>query len=103
MVTSSPTRSVPPLKENHHENHITRTNYIFIDFENVQETELDRIAGKPVKVVLVLGERNTNLPVVLVSKLLKYAGQVALVQTGRGGRNALDLILAQHIGEAKKV
>ena len=38
----------------------------------------------------------------LVQKLLKYAGQVALVNTGRGGKNALDLVLAQHIGEAKK-
>jgi hypothetical protein len=38
----------------------------------------------------------------LVQKLLKYAGQVALVNTGRSGKNALDLVLAQHIGEVKK-
>ena len=38
---------------------MSRTNYIFIDCENVQETDLDRIAGKPVKVVLVL-ERTTR-------------------------------------------
>jgi len=81
---------------------MNRTNYIFIDYENVQETDLDRIAGKPVKVVLVLGAHHKNLPVPLVQRLLKYAGQVALVITGRSGKNALDLILAQHIGEAKK-
>ena len=81
---------------------MSRTNYIFIDYENVQETDLDRIAGKPVKVVLVLGAHHKNLPVPLVQRLLKYAGQVALVITGRSGKNALDLILAQHIGEAKK-
>ncbi len=28
-----------------------RVNYIFVDFENVPETELDRIAQKPVKVI----------------------------------------------------
>jgi hypothetical protein len=81
---------------------MSRTNYIFIDYENVQETELDRIDGKPVKVILVLGERHKNLPVALVKKLLKHGSQVSLVETGRGGKNALDLVLAQHIGEARK-
>jgi hypothetical protein len=79
-----------------------RTNHIFIDFENVQETELERIAGKPVKVTFVLGERHKNLPVTLVKLLLKFAGQVALVETGRSGKNALDLVLAQCIGAAKQ-
>jgi hypothetical protein len=81
---------------------MSRTNYIFIDFENVQEVDLDRIADKPVKVTLVLGERHKNLPVALVKLLLKYAGQVALVETGRSGKNALDLVLAQCIGAAKQ-
>jgi len=83
-------------------NESVRTNHIFIDFENVQETELDRIAGKPVKVTFVLGERHKNLPVTLVKLLLKFAGQVALVETGRSGKNALDLVLAQCIGAAKQ-
>ncbi|MEY2466499.1 MAG: hypothetical protein QOD03_1020 [Verrucomicrobiota bacterium] len=63
---------------------------------------MDRIADKPIKVVLVLGERHKSLPVVFIKKLLKYAGQVQLVETGRSGKNALDLVLAHHIGEAKK-
>lgn len=78
-----------------------RTNHIFVDFENVQETDLDRIARKPVKVALILGERHKHLPIELVRKLLKYHAQVTLVETGRGGKNALDLVLAQHIGEAR--
>ena len=81
---------------------MSRTNYIFVDFENVQETELDRIAGKPVKVALVLGERHKSLPVELVKKLLKHKAQVELIETRRSSKNALDLVLAQHIGEAKK-
>ena len=81
---------------------MNRTNYIFVDFENVQETDLDRIAHKPVKVTLVLGERHKTLPVNLVQKLLKYPAQVALVETGRSGKNALDLVLAEHIGETKQ-
>jgi hypothetical protein len=80
---------------------LTRTNYIFIDFENVQATELDRIADKPVKVVLVLGEQHKKLPVALVKKLLQYASQVQLVEIGQSGKNASDLVLANYIGELK--
>jgi len=87
---------------NYNEEQMSRTNYIFVDFENVQETDLDRIANRPVKVTFVLGERHKNLPVTLVHKLLNYAGQVALVETGCSGKNALDLVLAHYIGEAKK-
>lgn len=80
---------------------MNRINYIFIDFENVQETDLDRIANKPVKVVVVLGERHKKLPVEFTKKLLKYADRVQLVETGRDGKNALDLVLAVYVGEAK--
>jgi len=75
-----------------------RTNYIFVDFENVQETDCERIANKPVKVVLVLGEQQTKLPVTFVKKLLRFASQVQLVETGRAGKNALDMVLAHYVG-----
>lgn len=75
-----------------------RMNYIFVDFENVQETDWERIAGKPVKVVLVLGEQQNKLPVVFVKKLLRCASQVQLVETGRAGKNALDMVLAHYVG-----
>src|SRR5437879_3459509 len=80
---------------------MTRTNYIFIDFENVQEVDLDRIAGKSVKVVLILGEQHRKLPIALVRQLHQYASAVRLVETGCSGKNALDLVLASCMGEAK--
>lgn len=78
---------------------MNRTNYIFVDFENIHEVDLDLIADKPVVVILVLGERNKNLPVDLVGKLLRHAAQVRLVETGHAGKNALDFVLAYHIGK----
>lgn len=77
---------------------MSRTNYIFVDFENVQEKDWERIAGKPVKVVLVLGVQQKNLPVHLVRKLLKLGSQVQLVEVKRAGKNALDLVLAHYVG-----
>lgn len=77
---------------------MSRTNYIFIDFENVQETDLDRIANKPVKVWLILGERHKSLPLKLVKLIQKFPQQVRLVETGLNGKNALDFVLAYEIG-----
>lgn len=77
---------------------MSHTNYIFVDFENIHEVDLDLIARKPVVVILVLGERHKNLPVEMVKKLLKYPAQVRLVETGRSGRNALDFVLSYRIG-----
>jgi hypothetical protein len=75
-----------------------RTNYIYIDFENVHETDLDRIANRPVKVRLILGKRHNKLPVSLVKLIHKYAGQVSLIETVLDGSNALDFILACELG-----
>ena len=77
---------------------MNRTNYIFVDFENIHEVDLDLVANKPVVVILVLGERHKSLPVDLVKKLLKYPGKVELVEAGRSGKNALDFVLAYRIG-----
>jgi len=82
---------------------MSRTNYIFVDFENVQEVDFDRIANRPVRVTVVLGEQHKRLPVDLVKKLLRLAGQIELIETGRAGKNALDLVLAQHIGAVRMV
>lgn len=77
---------------------MNRTNYIFVDFENIHEVDLDLIADKPVVVILVLGQRHKNLSTELVKQLLRYAEQVRLVETGHAGKNALDFVLAYHIG-----
>lgn len=69
-----------------------------MDFENVHEVDLDLIANQLVVVILVLGERHKNLPVEFVQKMMKYPGQVRLVEAGKSGRNALDFVLAYQVG-----
>lgn len=77
---------------------MVRTNYIFVDFENVPETEIERIRHKPAHVTIVLGERHKTLPVPLVKKMLSLPGQVELVENSRAGKNASDFILADQVG-----
>src|ERR1051325_3525275 len=75
-----------------------RTNYLFVDFENVQPMDLERIESKPVQVALVLGEKHKMLPVAFVKQIQKFAEQVRLIETPLNGRNALDFVLAFEIG-----
>jgi hypothetical protein len=79
-------------------NTLARMNYIFVDYENVQELDLDLIAGKAVKVFLIVGQRQKSLPFVLIKQIHKYHDQVELIETDGTGRNALDMVLAYQIG-----
>jgi hypothetical protein len=76
----------------------TRMNYIFVDYENVQEVDLDLIVGKAVKVFLVVGQRRKNLPSLLARQIHQYHDQVTWIESEGATNNALDLVLAYHIG-----
>ena len=75
-----------------------RTNYIFVDYENVQEVDLDLIAGKAVKVFLVVGQRRKTLPSLLARQIHQYHDQVTWIESEGATNNALDLVLAYHVG-----
>lgn len=77
---------------------MSRKNYIFVDFENIHDVDLSLIAEKPVEVFFVLGQRHKNLPVSLVENLLELRSQVRLIKMESEGKNALDFVLAYHIG-----
>lgn len=81
--------------------HMTRTNYLFIDCENIPTVDLAGIAGKPVQVFLILGKNTTKLPLPLVKQVQQHATIVHLVESGCQGRNALDLVLASKMGETR--
>jgi hypothetical protein len=75
-----------------------RSNYIFVDFESVQEIDLDLINGKPVKVFLFLGVQQHKVPVELMKQVHRFHAQVELVELESAGKNALDFVLAHHTG-----
>ena len=72
--------------------------FVLVDFENVPSVDLTLIAGKPVHVTLFIGEKQKRLDLALVRQIHRQAGQVTLVEVGASGRNALDLVLAAHLG-----
>jgi hypothetical protein len=74
--------------------------FVFVDFENVQEVDLDPIREQPVHVTLLLGRNQRKIDLVLAKQLMEFAAQVVLVEVGASGRNALDLTLACYLGRA---
>ncbi|MEO6054496.1 MAG: PIN domain-containing protein, partial [Chthoniobacterales bacterium] len=72
--------------------------YYFVDYENTQAIDLDKIVGLPVKVFLFIGVRQTRLPFELVAKIHKHAGQIELIPCGGTGKNALDFHIAYQMG-----
>jgi len=74
--------------------------HILIDFENVPGIDLTPIAGLPVEVTVLVGQKNKRLDVDLVAQMLAAGSRVHLIKLGVSGRNALDFTLAYYLGRA---
>lgn len=76
-----------------------RRNYIFIDYENVHESDLSRADHDQIILVVVVGEKQKHLPLPFTEFLQQHPGQLRLVKTLCRGKNALDFILTYEIGQ----
>ena len=74
-------------------------NHVFVDFENVPTVDLALIGDKVAEVTLLIGEKQRRLELGLVRQIHEHAAKVNLVEVGASGRNALDLVLAWHLGK----
>ena len=72
------------------------TNFVLIDYENVQPTELASLRGGPFKVKLFLGANQSKIPVALAAALHGLDAEYVLLESG--GSNALDFHIAYYIG-----
>lgn len=73
--------------------------FVFVDFENVPQLDLERVEGKSAHVTILIGKNQRKLEVGLVRQIHRRARQVELVEVGASGRNALDLTLAFYLGQ----
>ena len=81
-----------------------RTNYILIDFENVQPTNLKVLNGHAVKsdyrfkVIVFVGASQTKLPFDLVSAIQEMGPDAQYVKIAGNGNDALDFHIAYYVG-----
>lgn len=72
------------------------TNFVLIDYENVQPTELASLQRGPFKVKLFLGANQSKIPVAFAAALHRLDAEYLLLESA--GSNALDFHIAYYIG-----
>ena len=76
-----------------------KTNYILIDYENVQPKSLSLLQGAGFKVLVFIGANQAKISVELATSIQALGDRAEYVQIEGNGRNALDFHIAFTIGE----
>ena len=75
-----------------------RTNYILIDYENVQPDTFCIRSDFPFKMYLFLGANQTKIPVELAISMQEFGNNAEYVRVAGVGKNALDFHVAFYLG-----
>jgi len=75
-----------------------RTNYVLIDYENVQPKNLALLSQEHFRVIVFLGANQTKLPVELVTAMQMLGSRAEYIRISGNGPNALDFHVAYYIG-----
>lgn len=77
---------------------ITRTNFVLVDFENVQPKDMGLLKGGPFKVKIFLGPNQSKIPVSWAAALQSLGDNAEYIVLETAGNNALDFHIAYFIG-----
>ncbi|WP_286396408.1 PIN domain-containing protein [Pseudanabaena mucicola] len=75
------------------------TNYILVDYENIQNIDLTCIKDKNIYIKMFIGSKQNNIPTDLVIKSQKLGSQIEWIQINGNGKNALDFHIAFELGK----
>jgi hypothetical protein len=76
-----------------------RTNYVLIDYENVQPKDVALLHGHAFKVLVFTGANQTKVPLDLVKTLQPMGENADYILISGNGKNALDLHIAYYLGD----
>jgi len=79
-----------------------KTNYLLIDYENVQPKSLSVLNGHPFKVIVFLGANQAKVSVEFARALQSLGSNAEYIQISGSGSNALDLHIAFTVGELSR-
>jgi hypothetical protein len=75
-----------------------RTNYVLIDYENVQPENLSLLASEHFRIIVFVGQSQPSIRTGLAIALQSYGARAAYVKIEGNGPNALDFHIAYYIG-----
>lgn len=76
-----------------------RTNYVFIDFENVQPKNLQILQGHEFKVYVFVGAKQTKIPFEIAAVMQEFGENAKYIKIAGNGLNALDFHISFYIGQ----
>ena len=75
------------------------TNYVLIDFENVQPKNLEILLNHPFKIFVFVGANQTKVPFDLATAMQNFGDNAKYLKISGNGKNALDFHIAFYIGQ----
>jgi len=75
-----------------------RTNFVLVDYENVQPKDIGLLQGGPFKVKVFLGPKQSKVPVALAEALQPLGANAEYVLLETAGNNAVDFHIAYYVG-----
>lgn len=75
-----------------------RTNYVLIDFENVQPKNVSLLAADHFRVLVFVGQSLSKIPIELAKAMQTLGERGQYIQISGNGSNALDFHIAFYIG-----
>ncbi len=76
-----------------------RTNYVLIDFENVQPSSVEALALDHFKLLVFVGANQAKVPFETAASLQKLGTRASYIKITGNGSNALDFHIAYYIGK----
>lgn len=76
-----------------------RTNYVLIDFENVQPESLEQLAHDHFQIRVFVGASQSKLPFTVAASLQRLGDHAEYIKISGTGSNALDFHIAYYIGK----
>lgn len=74
------------------------TNYILIDLENVQPSNISILLNHPFKIFVFVGENQTKIPYDLAAAMQNFGENAQYIKISGNGNNALDFHIAYYLG-----
>ncbi len=75
------------------------TNYVLIDYENVQPKNLELLGEYPFEILVFVGSNQTKVSISLALEMQKLGDRAQYIQISGNGSNALDFHIAFYIGQ----
>ncbi|KPL85942.1 PIN domain-containing protein [Herpetosiphon geysericola] len=76
-----------------------RTNFVLIDYENVQPATIELLNHKQIKLLIFVGANQTKVPIEIAVALQQLGERACYIKISGNGSNALDFHIAFYIGQ----